>query len=256
MSLTLSIPSEHILHGNILYQLDDGAWAVYTGAVSVPRGIATKVNAFVASNDPDNYSDSPVTFEVYEAQFDSFSGSADGTFGNANGPQNMDVEFLQDSHQFEWGTEFTPGGFTNPNQMTFVGSSFSDVEPEQEFLLGSLTYFNGTTFMNTTADTVELEVVLDLELLDVQEVLTFQLDLESTQNLAWQTEDENADFVRLSNIQTSFATVLNGVTYYLSLRFGEHTENGFTTIDEFHVHENATASGNVYGTLTATPPAP
>ena len=190
------------------------------------------------------------------AEFDEFSGSADGQFENAQGPSGMDIEFLEDDHRFEWGTEYTPGGFIEPNHMTFEGATFENVSPEQEFLIGTLTYYNGTTYLDTTADTVELNVSLDLTSAGVLEELTFELSLETTPNYAWQTADENADFVRLNNAASQFSTVLNGVTYYLVLRFGEHTPNGFTTIDEFHVHEGATASGNIYGSLTATPPQP
>ncbi|MCB1095492.1 MAG: choice-of-anchor K domain-containing protein [Verrucomicrobiae bacterium] len=255
MLVQLTVPSTYSGAGQIFYQVNGGSWNVYHGGLQLPISPSTTVSAYFASNDPDYYRDSAQNGETYLAVFDDFSGSADGQFTNAQGPHQMDIEILDNGHRFEWGTEAVNQGFYNPNSVTFEGASFENVEPETEFLIGTLTYFNGTTLVNTVADTVTLNVTLDLTSAGIQEELDFELSLESTTNHAWQSDDQNADFVRLDNTATQFTTVLNGQTYYLFLSFGEHTANGFTTIDEFHVHEGASATGNIYGRLTATPPA-
>ena len=254
MPLQLTVPASYAGSGQIFYQVNGGSWAVYHSGLQLPISPSTTVSAYFASNDPDYYHDSAQGGETYIAIFDDFSGSADGKFANAQGPDSMDIEFLEDDRRFEWGTEAVSHGFLQPNSMTFEGASFENVEPEEEFLIGTLTYYNGTVFVGTVADAVSLNVTLDLTSAGATEELDFELNLESTVNHAWQSDDQNADFVRLANVATQFTTVLNGQTYYLVLSFGEHTANGFTTIDQFHVHEGASATGNIYGRLTATPP--
>ena len=254
MPLQLTVPASYAGLGQIFYQMNGGSWDVYHSALQLPISSTTTVSAYFASNDSDCYHDSAQAGETYIAIFDDFSGSADGKFANAEGPNHMDIEFLEDGRRFEWGTEAVRQGFLIPNSMTFEGASFENVEPETEFLIGTLTYYNGTTLVNTVADTVSLNVTLDLSSAGAVEELDFEMSLESTMNHAWQSDDQNADFVRLNNVATQFTTVLNGQTYYLVLSFGEHTPNGFTTINEFHVHEGASATGNIYGRLTTTPP--
>ncbi|MGK0188845.1 MAG: prepilin-type N-terminal cleavage/methylation domain-containing protein [Verrucomicrobiales bacterium] len=256
MSLQLTVPVVYAGNGQIIYQIDGGSWTVYTGSIHLPISPTTTVDAYFASSNSDYFSDSSHAGETYLAQFDYFSGSADGKFANATGPDSMDIEILDDGHRFEWGTEAAEYGFTEPNHMTFEGASFEEVEPESDFLIGTLTYYNGTTYSDTTADAVSLNITLDLTSAGIQETLDFALNLESTTNRERQSDDDNADFVRLNTVASQFSTVLNGQTYYLILRFGEHTANGFTTIDEFHVHEGASATGNIYGHLTTTQPQP
>lgn len=256
MVLQLSVPPASASNGQIVYQVNGGSWTVYNGGINLPISPSTTVAAYFASTNPDYYIDSNHAGETYLAVFDDFSGSSDGTFSGAQGPQNMDIEILEEGHRFEWGTEAIALGFNDPNHMTFAGSSFENVEPETEFLIGTLTYFNGTTFTNTTADSVSLDVTLDLTSAGVQETLDFALSLESTTNHHWQSDDENADFVRINATASQFSTILNGQTYFLVLSFGEHTANGFTTIDQFHVHEGSSATGNIYGRLTTVQPQP
>ena len=257
MTVDLTIPDEFVGVGRIYYQVDGGDWNLYTGGgITVPPVPLTTITAYTASNDPDLFSDSMPVSETYAAHFDTFSGGSDGEFENASGPGNMDIEYLNDGNRFEWGTEYSEGGFLEPNHVTFEGATFQDIEPEQEFLIGTMTYYNGTTLAGTTANTVELSVQLDLTSPQIQEELTFELSLESTINKSWQTADENADFVRLNNVASGLTAQLNGEQYYLVLSFGEHSAAGFTTIDQFHVHENATATGNLYGRFTTTPPSP
>jgi hypothetical protein len=65
--------------------------------------------------------------------------------------------------------------------------------------------------------------------------------------------DEDADFVWIPSLASRFTAQVQGQTFYLQLRFGNSTANGFTTIDEFHVHENKSATGAIYGKFTTNP---
>ena len=71
----------------------------------------------------------------------------------------------------------------------------------------------------------------------------------STPNLNGNTAEENADYVKLGDMRSEASVELGGVSYNLILAFGETTAGGFSRIDEFHVLEGATASGNLYGRL-------
>jgi hypothetical protein len=137
--------------------------------------------------------------------------------------------------------------------LEFRGASFRKVAPDEEFKLGTLTYFNGTTSSNTNAKKIKFDVDLNLSEPVLRQTMTFELNLESTPNSTHNTDDQNADYVRIGTLASSFQTTIFGKIYYLRLRFGDHGPNGFTTIDQFHTHENKTMKGGVYGVLTTTP---
>ena len=64
--------------------------------------------------------------------------------------------------------------------------------------------------------------------------------------------DRFAAYVQLQNVTAETPVSLGGVDFDLRLEFGETTEFGFSTIDEFFVFEDSVASGTLYGTLIPT----
>lgn len=155
----------------------------------------------------------------------------------------------------------------NPNSLSFSGKNLGTIAPEQLFELGTLSYYNGSVWSGTMADSIKLKVTLNLTTPGVVENLEYTFRLMSTVNTKaekmadrrnreteQQMDDADADFVYIPDVSTRFNTTIKGQTFYLVLSFGEHTSNGFTTINTFHTHENETMSGKIYGRFTTTPP--
>jgi hypothetical protein len=147
---------------------------------------------------------------------------------------------------FSFGTAV---GTPDPSWLLFNGASFSDVGTDESFLLGTLDYYNGTIRSGTQALGVGLSI--DLNFVGSEQSLSFDYDFElvSTRNREGNTAEENADFVRVGDLYAAAPVDLGGVSYNLILEFGETTEGGFSSIDQFHVLEGESASGNLYGRL-------
>lgn len=239
----------------IFYRIGSGGWELYQGGeLIIPGDHVTVVQAFCSSADPDFWKDSERGLEIYETLY--ISGTSGGRFESPAGSEDL-VYSIEDTEQgsiFHWGTPAP--GYTRSSSLQFDGSSFEDISPEQEFVIGTLTYYNGTVVSGTGAAGVELELDLDLtvNIPIATEEITFTFELINTPNYDWQSNDQNADYVVISAPREEFTTTYNGVTYYINLSFGQVGENGFTTIDEFHVWENREASGTVIAKITTVAP--
>lgn len=237
----------------LFYSVGTGPWLRYTPeqTIRLPQELLTTVRAYTAAVDPENFSDSTMVEQDYETVW--FSGEADGAFHTPAGPPGMVTNLPPggEDDEFTWGV--AAPGFPSPNRLNFDGKSFDRIAPGEEFELGTLTYFNGTTLAGTTAAEVQIRIPIDLSVPQSREVLNFTWALESTLNLPEQTEDQNADFVRMGELSARLQTTVAGRRYYLNLRFGENSPNGFATISTFHAHEGKTLRGKVYGTFSLDP---
>jgi len=233
----------------IYYTLDSTNWNVYNGA-SILVGPGQELTAYSVSTDPDEYSDSEFQAEEYESSF-VISGGADGDFSSPEGPEGMVTNLLTGAtgSYFTFGT--AADGFDDPSWLLFNGASFADVSANESFLLGTLDYFNGTILSGTQATSVGLSIDLDFDGGAQTLAFNYELELLSTANLEENTQEQNADFVRFGDLYSDVPVELGGVDYSLILEFGETTAGGFSNINEFHVFEGATASGNLYGRLVA-----
>ncbi|WP_157817600.1 choice-of-anchor K domain-containing protein [Candidatus Thiodictyon syntrophicum] len=150
------------------------------------------------------------------------------------------------TRSFTWGAGSPPSGFV------FQALPFSG-EFEQIVSFGTLDYYNGT--ISNPADKVTLELVVTLtEPVFVKKVFTYELSLINTAN----TDDPeaSADYVYLPDSFAGVTFTVNGTQYTLEfLGFGALDNNGFvTTIDQFHVYENAGAHAELLGRVTASFP--
>ena len=136
--------------------------------------------------------------------------------------------------------------------MTFTPAANYTVVPDQEFKIGDLYYYNGTVVSGTSATGVKLRVGLNFTVPERAETFEFDFRLYSTINRGVSLNDD-ADFVWIPTLASQLTAQVQGQTFYLQLRFGNSTANGFTTIDEFHVHENNSATGAIYGKFTTNP---
>jgi prepilin-type N-terminal cleavage/methylation domain-containing protein len=252
---------------DLYYSIGGGAWQRWNGVpLSIPRALTTQVRAYSVPLDADRFEQSTIADASYETIF--FGGTSSGVFQGPIGEPGMitNLSGTSSSPLFTWGSPATTLGFYNPNSLSFSGKNLGTIAPEQLFELGTLSYYNGSVWSGTMANSIKLKVTLNLTTPGVVENLEFTFRLMSTVNTKadkkanrWNTEteqqmdDADADFVYIPDVSTRFNTTIKGQTFYLVLSFGEHTSNGFTTIDTFHTHENETMSGKIYGRFTTTP---
>jgi hypothetical protein len=222
---------------------------VYTGKpLSIPPVFLSTLRTYAVALNNEFYEDSDLRTENYETIF--FTGASAGNFYSPAGDAGLVTNLTGRLRlpDFTWGT---PAGSGNKhNELEFKGASFRRVAPDEEFELGTLSYYNGTTVSGTNATSVKILIDLNLsEPIVVKEPLSFTFNLLSTPNKG-KSDDDDADYVYIPQVSSNFSTVIKGKTFALVLRFGEHSKNGFTTIDTFHAHENKTLTGTIYGRLT------
>lgn len=184
------------------------------------------------------------------------SGQSTGKFINPRGEENMMVSGV-DTAFFRWGDETYQG---NPyywnigdNWMKFEGNSFPVIS-ETQFMIGRLTYFNGTTAPGTHATSVELKITLTFSD-GTEKHFTFPYQLINTPNKSTRIE-ERADIVKFIQPFSENVITLDGQEYRLKLLFGRTTEKGFSAIDRFHVYEGEQASAEVQAVFTKEAPPP
>ena len=175
-----------------------------------------------------------------------FSGIASGEFKNPIDYDGSGMTYIIDTDYFEWGTSSIlnmPGSF-----LQFTTGSWADVQAGELFRLGTLDYYNGSIWDG--ADAVTMELTVDLSTPDVSESFDIQFDLVNTTNSDSNTADQNADYVYIGNLANDFTTTIDGIQYTLNLAFGYNGDEGFATVDQFWVHEQATTTADLWGYFT------
>jgi prepilin-type N-terminal cleavage/methylation domain-containing protein len=233
----------------IYYSIENGPWLEYRSEqpLAIPPALLTSVRAYAVPLFGESYEASEVESETYETIY--FTGTSSGLFYSPRGDSGLVTNLLRDLKlpQFLWGTSATSD--KKQNELTFRGESFRTIAPDQEFKLGTLSYYNGTTFSGTNATSVQIGIELNMSTPTVKETLAFEFKLLSTPNKG-KDANADADYVYIPDVSTNFRTSIKGKTFALVLRFGEHTSHGFTTIDTFHAHEGKLLTGTIYGRLT------
>ncbi len=238
----------------LYFSLANGPWTQWNGApISIARALTTELRAYSMPLNADRFEQSAVSEAVYETIY--FGGSSAGVFSNPKGDSALATNLSggKTGTFFTWGSQAT--GFKYPNSLQVTARNFAVVAPNQLFELANLTYYNGSTYAGTNATEVQLNVTLNLTTPGLVETLPFIFKLLSTPNKGV-SADADADYVYIPSVSTKFNTIIKGQTFYLVLSFGSNSTNGFTTIDKFHVHENKTMTGSIYGRFTTTPPLP
>ncbi len=248
-ALTVSLVDRNVPGtSNLYYSLDNGPWLAYTGTpLQIPPHLSTRLRTYAAALRSEDFEDSDQRTELYETIY--FSGTSAGLFHSPVGDTRLKTNIGpgQRNSNFKWGDPTTSDG--KQNDLTFSGAEFNNVAPDEEFVLGTLAYYNGTTWTGTNATSVQIGIDMDLTTPGVKESLNFTFTLKSTPNNGVDA-DADADYVWIPDVSTGFRTVIKGHSFALVLRFGEHGPNGFTTIDTFHAHEGKTLRGTIYGRLT------
>ena len=186
------------------------------------------------------------------ARSDDVSGSASGVFVN---PQPAGaVTTGVGTSDLKYGVGF---GGSLPNELSFSGSTFAGPF-ETPFTVGTLSYFNGTTFQGTEPSAVDLAVTIAFTApVGLGAVLsTFTLSLNSTPNFG--TPDQNADFVFFPSSFSTTVFDIGGTSYTVKLLgFDNVVGDGFLASDgnELHVREGSRATAGLLAVVTSQVPA-
>ena len=173
---------------------------------------------------------------------DSVEGFSAGGFANPIGPSGM-VVAGEDTEDFFWGRASGDG---EVNRIRFEGLPFV-ADTELPFTVGRFEYFNGSIASQTTADSVDLFVTLDLPGV-AQESFVFPLNIITTSNSS--NGESSADIIELARPFAERMVDINDVPYGLRIAFGNTTEEGFSEVDRFFVFEDASATAELRAELT------
>ncbi|MEM7384306.1 MAG: choice-of-anchor K domain-containing protein, partial [Verrucomicrobiota bacterium] len=249
MTLALSNPGANPTETVYMVSINGAGYIEYTGGIDVLPDSHIAAYALVPGSG--DFYQSSVASEVYSMKEQDFAGSASGSFHTPEGPSGMVTHTITDDNHtyFEWGSP--AGGFQTGSFLNFEGADFSEVKANEYFKMGTLDFYNSTIWMSTIANKVSLDVNVDFTTPDISEVFTFDFELINTTNHSSQTANQNADYVRMSMADDNvFETSLDGDEYYLQVQFGYAGSEGFANVDEFHVHEGASATADIFGFFT------
>lgn len=185
------------------------------------------------------------------ASANTFQGSSSGIFINPDTGYNDGIG----TSNFETGI-----GFPTRTGLNFSGKSTIAVDIDTPFSFGTLTYFNGTTMIGTTANQIDLAIHVTLSSpIGINQDFIYNLTFYMTPNNGVSPEAD-ADYLYLPTTrQPSTSFSVNGTDYTLAfLGFGSIDDNGFvTTLEQFHVYEDAASQAQLWGKFTeATTPVP
>jgi len=208
----------------LMYSINGGAWQEYAGT-SIPLMPAMTLQAYNLSTRPAEYATSFTNTQSYYRLTSGFSGSGEGSWGNALGGPNL-VTNIQNSSTTSTiksgNTKLDLGNGTYldagvENSLSFTPASFDKITPNTWFDFGALMILNGTTFYNSEATGVTLTVNLNLTQPSISATTYINLGLVSTPN----TSDRlaSADIVQLINPTTDFTITIDGVQYRLELEW-------------------------------------
>ena len=155
------------------------------------------------------------------------------------------------TNNFKWGLPF----FSFASELSFNGASFANIVPDQFFDLGILTYSNGTAWAGSEANSVDLRAILAITSpIGLSQNFDFDFSLLNTPNVA--SAVDSADSVFLTSFFPTTTFNVSGIDYTLKMGFGSVTGSGFGDMDEFFVHEDASANAKIRGLITAVSPPP
>ncbi len=233
------------------YRLNGGAWLEYTGPFPVyalnyeSTGVDIEARAISAA---EYYLDSDSTFGRIEppAVLFSITGESNGEFYDPIGGNNLVTNLTAgvSDEYFTWGTAT---GTDVASWLEFTGAAYSDVRPGERFMIGAFDYYNGTIASGTGAESINFSIDLEFSGSETR-TFDFELGMINTPNndvSPW----EAADFVFVDSVFASTNATIAGQEFTLQIEFGETGVDGFSTIDQFHVLEDASAFGNLYATL-------
>lgn len=220
-SVTISSNNAPASGSSLVYRINGGAWQTYSSSLTVSSG--QRVEARNVSVSPLLYTDSTSTTQAYYRYVSGFTGGSSSTWTNVTGESTLVYGVTNDgttatlTHGNPNGV--TPGGEPfptgSPNVLNFTNQSFSAVQANQAFVLGGLTFINGTTYNESEATNATLQVQLNFSDPALSRVVDINLKLVSTDHVEGDRL-ASADTVELINPNPITLTI-DGVTYTLQL---------------------------------------
>lgn len=197
-----------------------------------------------------------VSLFTLHAQAADVVGASNVTFTHPGLPDSAAVYSGVNTASFTWGDGSVAS--VGSNNLSFTGANFSSPF-NTPFKLGTLTYFNGTTAVNSNLSQIDLTSRLSFSQPAGLPGVTssFTLGLNSTVN---NTDPvASADFVNFNNTTSSSRFVINGKTYTVRISgFQNVVGDGFlqSSSTEFHVLEGKRASADLFGSVVLAAPVP
>lgn len=243
----------------LMYRINGGGWMAYDGG-TVPITPAMTLQAYNETTRPAEYAASNTNSQTYYRLTSGFTGTGDGTWGNAIGGTNLVTNIQNDgpdgSATFKHGNtkldlgngEYLDAGVENV--LTFKPEKFDTIVPNEWFTFGDLTMLNGTTFYDSEATGVTLSVNLSMTQPALDFTAHIALGLTSTEN----TSDRlaSADAVELKSPTTEVNITIDGVEYRLELSWETlDPASGVVQGDKFLVFEGATAQARLLARFTS-----
>jgi len=175
-----------------------------------------------------------------------FTASTSGIFVNPKGGADMNITGVG-TNVFTWGN----APLTGPSSLAFEGADSVNADLGSEFKLGTLTFFNGITDPSTNADSVDLQLSVELTFRDPVTAQTIQtLMLVNTPN----DQIPNSDQVAFSDSWPTKLFTVGDTAYRLQL-LGFYNALG-EKLNSLDAWENDGASAELWANVTAVPELP
>lgn len=175
------------------------------------------------------------------------SGDSSGIFTNPVKQSSSTWYSGVNSSVFSYGKG--PSNKIGASALAYKGNEFKIEKPSQKFKIGTLGFLNGTSYVGTSVDSVDLEVNVDFYDLTDQEI-SFDLNLDQTLN----SLNPADDFVFLPAPFTSDEVfTIDGAQFTFMAIFGEFVDGVFSPVSQLQVPEQKIGSVGLYGMFTPVP---
>jgi type II secretory pathway pseudopilin PulG len=227
----------------------------YGGAFNVPPGTTVTATNVVNPSAAALYSTGPSASASYYRLVSDFTGTAPGAFINPVGGVSSTTSgptatFSHGDPNLLINGVPTLSGVAST--ITYTQQSFTTVQPNVSFTIGNMTMVNGTTFNNSEASGVTLQLNLNLTSPAITQAVNLQLAMTNTDNSA--DPIASADVVTITN-PAAASFVIDGVTYTLQLEWVTLDPGaGVVQGNQFLVFENQSARAQLRGKLVPSTP--
>jgi len=146
---------------------------------------------------------------------------------------------------------FKYGSGSSPNTLLFNGCDYN-AKTNEPFVIGSISYFNGSVPLNSDASSVKLRITDSINSpIEYETNMDFTLKLENTPNTG--SDWDNADYVYFPESFPESYFSVNDKNYKLEL-IGFSQDQGESIVKQFHVLEKHETSADLYAWMTEIDP--
>ncbi len=227
------------------YQINGGAWTVYTAPIVVPSG--STVIAKNVSTNTSLYTNSGTDTESYYIIQAWFGGSLTAKWNASTGPSGFTSTINNTNPLSVTETDgIQASGYTDGNNSFnfYTSGAFSNIQPNTNFPIGTIVYHNGTinSGSGSTGLTLELDITMGTPAIATT-ACNIQIALSNSANSGNGNNAQSADTATLSDPVTDYAVNVNGVTYTLVVAYGSiDSSQGYVSGNTLNVWEGATGT--------------